>query len=83
MAGDRGPQVWGLWNTRMSEWFNPGTVRPYFPTREAAMRMVPLAMRQYPFGKWEPRPYPLVRDDVDEDENGGQESEGRLTASAA
>jgi hypothetical protein len=58
MADER-KVAWGLWNATLGEWFNPGTSKPYYPTREAAQRMIPLAMREYPMGKWEVRPYPL------------------------
>ena len=50
---------WGLWNERLTEWFNPGTRKPYYPTREAALRVLPLANRQYSMGKWELREYRL------------------------
>ncbi len=59
MADEGRPPVWGLWNEALGEWFNPGTSKPYFPTREAAQRMMPLVLRQYGFGKWELREYPL------------------------
>ena len=48
---------WGLWNQRLTEWFNPGGKRPYFPSREAAERMLQSAMRQYSVGKWELREF--------------------------
>jgi hypothetical protein len=48
---------WGLWNPRLTEWFNPGGKRPYFPSREAAERMLQSAMRQYSVGKWELREF--------------------------
>ena len=50
---------WGLWNPLLTEWFNPGTKKPYYPTREAAERMVPRANREYSMGKWELREYRL------------------------
>jgi hypothetical protein len=59
MAEERPPVVYGLWNEVLEEWFNPGTRRPYFPSRAAAMRLLPLAQRQYSLGKWEVREYPL------------------------
>ncbi|HEX2033496.1 MAG TPA: hypothetical protein VHS99_04860 [Chloroflexota bacterium] len=59
MAEERQPPVYGLWNEALEEWFNPGTRQPYFPTPEAAHRMIPVAQRQYPVGKWEVREYPL------------------------
>jgi hypothetical protein len=55
----KSPTVYGLWNDALGEWFNPGTRKPYFATREDAMRMIPLALRQYSMGKWEVREYPL------------------------
>jgi hypothetical protein len=48
---------WGLWNQRLTEWFNPGGKRPYVKTREEAERMRRAAMRQYPVGAWELREY--------------------------
>ena len=59
MADERRPSVWGLWNPTIGEWFNPGTRKPYFATPEAAQRLIPLVLRQYPIGKWEVREYPL------------------------
>ena len=53
-----GSTVWGLWNSHLLGWFNPGTRKPYFRTRAAAERMIPLAQRQYPRGVWAVRPYP-------------------------
>ena len=54
---------WGLWNERLTEWFNPGGRRPYVKTREEAERMRRAAVRQYPIGEWELREY--VVDDED------------------
>ncbi len=65
MAEERQPPVYGLWNETMGEWFNPGTRLPYFPTREAALRLVPLALRQYSLGKWELREYPLEEETLE------------------
>ncbi|MGH2354926.1 MAG: hypothetical protein ACRDI2_14540 [Chloroflexota bacterium] len=59
MAEERRPPVYGLWNEAIGEWFNPGTRKPYSPTHEAAHHMLPVALRQYPFGTWEVREYPL------------------------
>jgi hypothetical protein len=53
---------WGLWNERLTEWFNPGGRKPYFPTKEAAERMLPMAQRQYAMGKWELLEYALEDD---------------------
>ena len=53
---------WGLWNERLTEWFNPGGRRPYVKTREEAERMRRAAMRQYPIGEWELREF-LAEDD--------------------
>ena len=53
---------WGLWNQRLTEWFNPGGKKPYFPTKEAAERMLPMAKRQYSVGKWDLREYALEDD---------------------
>lgn len=55
--------MWGLWNARVRDWFNTGGRTPHFKTREEAERLVPLAMRQYPFGKWEPREYRADEED--------------------
>jgi hypothetical protein len=55
---------WGLWNERLTEWFNPGTRKPYYPSREAAERMIPLARRQYSMGTWELREYRLEDDET-------------------
>jgi hypothetical protein len=49
--------MWGLWNARIADWFNPGGRVPHFRTREEAERLIPLAKRQYPFGRWEARRY--------------------------
>ena len=65
--GERPPTVYGLWNAALGEWFNPGSRRPYFPTREGAMRMIPLALREYSMGKWEVREYPLYLSGLDDD----------------
>jgi hypothetical protein len=59
MADENRPPVWGLWNDALGEWFNPGTRKPYFNTRDEAERRVPIALRQYAFGKWVIREYPL------------------------
>ncbi len=59
MADEGQPQVWGLWNPVLGEWWNPGTSKPYFPSREAAHHRIPAATRQYPIGTWQVRPYPL------------------------
>jgi hypothetical protein len=59
MADEGQPQAWGLWNPVLEEWWNPGTRKPYFPSREEAHRMIPIAMRQYPIGTWQVRPYSL------------------------
>jgi hypothetical protein len=67
--------VWGLWNAAITEWFNPGTSKPYFPTREAARRMLPLAQRQYPMGKWEVREYPLEEEEFDPEASGAPEGQ--------
>ncbi len=66
---------WGLWNERLTEWFNPGGKRPYVPTRETAHHMLPRAQREYPVGKWELREY---REDDDAEE---QQPEGTPAAS--
>ena len=70
---------WGLWNPRLTEWFNPGGKRPYVKTREEAERMVRAAMRQYPVGTWEPREY-LAEDDSDEDTGAGEDATDRPDA---
>jgi hypothetical protein len=57
MAGESGPTLWGLWNERLTEWFNPGDRRPFARSREEVERLIPLARRQYPFGTWEIREY--------------------------
>jgi hypothetical protein len=59
MADEGLPPVYGLWNESIQEWFNPGTRRPFYPTREAAIRQIPAAIRQYAMGKWEVKEYPL------------------------
>ena len=65
MAGDtadagKGEMLgWGLWNPLLTEWFNPGTKKPYYPTKEAAKRMLPRANREYSMGTWELREYRL------------------------
>ena len=33
--------------------------KPYFPSQEAALRMLPGALRQYSMGRWVVREYPL------------------------
>lgn len=63
MADEGRPPVWGLWNATITEWFNPGTSKPYFPTRRAAELMLPLVLRQYPIDKWEIREYPLEEEE--------------------
>ena len=65
MADESAPAVWGLWNERLGEWLNPGTRKPYYLTAEEARRTIPKAVRQYPFGMWEVREYPL--DDQDDE----------------
>ena len=60
---------WGLWNERLTEWFNPGGRRPFVKTREEAERMRRAALRQYPIGTWELREYVVEEDDVVPDEN--------------
>ena len=55
---------WGLWNQRLTEWFNPGGKRPYVKTREEAERMRRAARRQYPVGSWELREY-LAEEEAD------------------
>jgi hypothetical protein len=67
MAEDRPPPVFGLWNETIGEWFNPGTRRPYFSTREAAERAMVRALRDYPMGKWEIREYPVDLSALDDD----------------
>jgi hypothetical protein len=57
MADEGGPTLWGLWNERLTEWFNPGNRRPFFRSREEVERLIPLAKRQYPFGTWEIREF--------------------------
>jgi hypothetical protein len=59
MAEEQFPVVYGLWNESIGEWFNPGTRKPYFPSREAALRLLPGALRQYSMGRWVVREYPL------------------------
>lgn len=58
-ADESRPPVWGLWNGTLGEWFNPGTRKPYFNSREEALRLLPRAQRQYSIGKWELREYPI------------------------
>ena len=53
MTEDQYPVVFGLWNESMGEWFNPGTRKPYFPSREAALRV-----RSAASGEPVPRPRP-------------------------
>ena len=64
MASEGKPPVWGLWNSALGEWFNPGTRKPYFPDAESAHRRLPLVMRQYPYGTWEVKEYPLEDEDT-------------------
>ena len=59
MADEGRPPVWGLWNDRLDDWFNPGTRKPFWLTRADAERAVPKALRQYSMGHWEVREYPL------------------------
>jgi hypothetical protein len=59
MADERKPPVWGLWNDHLDDWFNPGTRKPFWLTRDEALRAMPKALRQYPMGRWEVREYPL------------------------
>ena len=56
---------WGLWNQRLTEWFNPGGKRPFVKTRDEAERMRMAALRQYPIGKWELREYVVEDEDVE------------------
>ena len=51
--------MWGLWNSALEEWWNPGTRQPYFISRDQAHHMLPLVLRQYGYGHWEVREYPL------------------------
>jgi hypothetical protein len=67
---------WGLWNERLTEWFNPGGRRPYVKSREEAERMRRAALRQYPIGTWELREY-MPEDD--EDSSAGGEAEEPAT----
>lgn len=62
MSDTAGPQAWGLWNERLKDWFNPGTSRPWFPSREAAERAIPNARRQWPRGSWVVAPFPASED---------------------
>lgn len=73
MAEERRPPVWGLWSDVLTEWFNPGTSKPYFISREAAERVAPLALRQYNVGKWEVREYPLEEQTMDLERAGATE----------
>jgi hypothetical protein len=73
LADEGRPPVWGLWNAAITEWFNPGTAKPYFTSREAAARLLPLALRQYPLGKWEIREYPLEEEALDLEASGARE----------
>jgi hypothetical protein len=67
MAADGGQVLgWGLWNERLTEWYNPGTRKPFYPTKEDAERVFPRARRQYPMGKWELREYRL--EDLEQDD---------------
>ena len=63
MADEGGPPVWGLWNDALGEWFNPGTAKPYFRTREEAQHRLPLVLRQYPYGKWQIKEYPVQEEE--------------------
>lgn len=62
MSEDGQAQAWGLWNAALKDWFNPGTSRPWYPTREAAARAIPNARRQWPRGAWVVLPFPAVED---------------------
>jgi hypothetical protein len=64
VADERRRIAWGLWNAALNEWFNPGTSKPYFPTRDAAERVLPLAERQYPMGRWQVAEFPLDADEL-------------------
>ena len=66
---------WGLWNQRLTEWFNPGGRRPYVASREAAERMRRAAMRQYPMGTWELREY-VADEESDEDSDEATDRRG-------
>ena len=68
---------WGLWNERLTEWFNPGGKKPYFPTKEAAERMIPMAKRQYSIGKWDLREYFLEEDEEETGEPTDRPDEAR------
>jgi len=59
------PTVYGLWNEALDEWFNPGTRKPYFASRQDAIKLIPLALRQYSMGTWEVREYPLAVSGLD------------------
>ena len=61
---------WGLWNERLTEWFNPGGRRPYVKTREEAERMRRAALRQYPIGTWELREFLAEDDELSEFDDG-------------
>lgn len=60
MSDDAQPQAWGLWNATLRDWFNPGTsTRPWFATRQEAVRATASARRQWPLGMWVVTPYPV------------------------
>ena len=84
--GDSGPDVWGLWNGWLRDWFNPGTRNAYFLTEAAAQRMIPLAQRQYARGEWVVRSYPQdvalsgsIRDSPDEEHRRRERAADRTT----
>ena len=83
MADSGAPAVWGLWNARLGEWFNPGTRKPYYLTAEEARRTIPKAIRQYPFGTWEVREYPLDEEDNPLEEQEAPHAEPAAPGSAA
>ncbi|MBI3974722.1 MAG: hypothetical protein HY332_25885 [Chloroflexi bacterium] len=72
MADEDRPVVWGLWNGTLGEWWNPGTRKPYFATRDEAHRVLPLVMRQYNFGHWEVREFPLDEEPVEQGPDEGR-----------
>ena len=65
MADEGKPPVWGLWNTSLGEWWNPGTRKPFYADEDAAARALPKAGRQYSMGRWEVREYPLTDEEED------------------
>ena len=69
---------WGLWNERLTEWFNPGGRRPYVKTRAEAERMRRAALRQYPIGTWELREFLAEQneDSYETDEDGATDRPG-------